>query len=201
MSYSNVMSTIAVFLALGGGAYAAIKIPPKSVGPRQLQSKAVTPSKVAPSTVKLFRGEKGDQGQKGDTGAQGPQGPQGIQGLQGIQGDQGLTGPSNAFTAASASGQAGLSLAAGDYVVVADCWFSSTNGSPINGQETLTSGVTGDIASAFTTIPANGNATTADNAGVHLSGATTLYNDCVYGTNGSVGRNSVTAIKVGALSQ
>src|SRR5689334_12863065 len=198
MRYSNVMATIAVFISLGGGAYAAIKIPPKSVGPRQLQSKAVTPSKVAPSTVKLFKGQKGD---RGDAGAQGPQGPQGLQGLQGMQGEQGLTGPSNAYTAASASGQSGLSLSAGDYVVVADCWFTSTNGAPISGQETLTSGVTGDFASAFTTIPANGSATTADDAGVHLSGATTLYNDCIFGTNGGVGRNSVTAIKVGSLAQ
>ena len=32
VSYANVMATIAVFLALGGGAYAALRLPKNSVG-------------------------------------------------------------------------------------------------------------------------------------------------------------------------
>ena len=41
LSYANVMATIAVFLALGGGAYAA-SLKRNSVGPKQLKPNAVT---------------------------------------------------------------------------------------------------------------------------------------------------------------
>ena len=46
LSYANVMSTIAVFAALGGGAYAAVKLPAGSVGRAQLKANAVTSAKV-----------------------------------------------------------------------------------------------------------------------------------------------------------
>ena len=47
LTYANVMSTIAVFVALGGAtAFAASKLSPNSVGPRQLQKNAVTGAKV-----------------------------------------------------------------------------------------------------------------------------------------------------------
>jgi len=35
-SYANVMATVAVFLALGGAAYAATKLPKNSVGTKQI---------------------------------------------------------------------------------------------------------------------------------------------------------------------
>jgi hypothetical protein len=46
LTYANVMSTIAVFCVLGGGAYAAIRIPNNSVGTKQLKKNAVTSPKV-----------------------------------------------------------------------------------------------------------------------------------------------------------
>lgn len=55
LSYANVVATVAVFVALGGGAYAAIRLPANSVGSRQLKAHAVTPSKVAASTLAQFR--------------------------------------------------------------------------------------------------------------------------------------------------
>lgn len=51
LTYANVMATIAVFLALGGGAIAAIKIPKKSVGTKQLKANAVTEAKLADKAV------------------------------------------------------------------------------------------------------------------------------------------------------
>jgi hypothetical protein len=45
LSYANVMSSIAVFIALGGGAY-AVSVPRNSVGQDQLRSDAVTAAKV-----------------------------------------------------------------------------------------------------------------------------------------------------------
>jgi hypothetical protein len=51
LSYANVMATIAVFLALGGGAYAATRLPDGSVGTRQLRRDAVTRAKLADRSV------------------------------------------------------------------------------------------------------------------------------------------------------
>ena len=46
LTYANVMATIAVFIALGGAAYAAVKLPKNSVGTKQLKNGAVTAEKV-----------------------------------------------------------------------------------------------------------------------------------------------------------
>ena len=62
MTFANVTSLIALFIALGGGAYAATSLPSNSVGPKQLKDKAVTPPKVAPKTIKLFKGQRGAPG-------------------------------------------------------------------------------------------------------------------------------------------
>ena len=52
LTYANVMSTIAVFLTLGGAtALAAGQLGKNSVGPRQLKSKAVTTGKLANNAV------------------------------------------------------------------------------------------------------------------------------------------------------
>jgi hypothetical protein len=100
LNYANVMATIAVFMALGGGAYAAIKLPANSVGSKQLKKKAVTPAKVAPGTVKLFKGQKGNDGTNGANGANGRNGTDGTNGqpalsafvgrISNLHGDSGL---------------------------------------------------------------------------------------------------------------
>src|SRR5437588_9974509 len=46
LTYANVTATLALFLALGGGAYAALKLPANSVGTTQLKKNAVTGPKV-----------------------------------------------------------------------------------------------------------------------------------------------------------
>lgn len=79
LTYSNVVSTLCLVLLVGGGtAYAASEMLPKgSVGTRQLQKEAVTPSKLSK------KAKAGLVGPAGPTGAVGPQGPQGPQGNQG----------------------------------------------------------------------------------------------------------------------
>ena len=51
LTYANVVSTLCLFVLLGGSAYAAFKIPRNSVGTRQLQAKSVTNGKLANGAV------------------------------------------------------------------------------------------------------------------------------------------------------
>ncbi len=51
LTYANVMATIAVFIALGGVSYAAMKLPKNSVGTKQLKKNAVTMAKIKDGAV------------------------------------------------------------------------------------------------------------------------------------------------------
>ena len=50
-TYANVMATFALFVALGGGAYAATALPANSVGARQLKNNSVLSAKIKNNTV------------------------------------------------------------------------------------------------------------------------------------------------------
>jgi len=51
LTYANVVSTLCLFVLLGGSAYAALKVPRNSVGTRQLKAKSVTNGKLANEAV------------------------------------------------------------------------------------------------------------------------------------------------------
>jgi len=51
LTYANVMATLALFVALGGAGYAAVKLPRNSVGPKQIKEDAVKASEQAPNSV------------------------------------------------------------------------------------------------------------------------------------------------------
>ena len=51
LTYANVVSTLALFLVLAGGAAWAARVPKKSVGPRQLKANAVTTAKIKANAV------------------------------------------------------------------------------------------------------------------------------------------------------
>jgi hypothetical protein len=93
-SYANVMATIALFLALGGGAYAALQLPKNSVGTRQLKKNAVVSSKVKNGTLlnRDFKAGQLPRGLPGPKGDQGPAGPRGERGQAGPRGEQGPAG-------------------------------------------------------------------------------------------------------------
>jgi hypothetical protein len=50
-TYANVTATLALFVALGGGAYAATALPANSVGTKQLKNNAVVSSKIKKHTI------------------------------------------------------------------------------------------------------------------------------------------------------
>jgi hypothetical protein len=51
LTYANVMATAAVFIALGGGAYAAIKLPANSVGTAQITKQGVKAADLGTAAV------------------------------------------------------------------------------------------------------------------------------------------------------
>jgi hypothetical protein len=50
-TYANVTATLALFVSLSGGAYAAATLPANSVGPRQLKKNAVVGAKIKKNAV------------------------------------------------------------------------------------------------------------------------------------------------------
>ena len=55
LTYSNVVATLALFLALGGGAYAAVKLPSNSVSTKQIKTGAVRASDLGKGAVTLSK--------------------------------------------------------------------------------------------------------------------------------------------------
>ncbi len=51
LTYANVTATIALFIALGGASYAAIKLPKNSVGSKQIKKNAITTAKIKNGAV------------------------------------------------------------------------------------------------------------------------------------------------------
>jgi hypothetical protein len=81
LSYANVVSTLALFAALGGTSYAAVKLPHNSVGSAQIRRSAVSSSEIKHGAVHLadlagtttgsLHGPPGPQGALGPAGATG----------------------------------------------------------------------------------------------------------------------------------
>jgi hypothetical protein len=89
LTYSNVLATVAVFIALGGTSYAALELPRNSVGSRQIKPKAVGASEIRANAVRSRQvktrsldlsdlSRPARQALKGQRGVAGPAGPAGA---------------------------------------------------------------------------------------------------------------------------
>jgi hypothetical protein len=136
LTYANVMATIAVFIALGGSAYAAGKIRAddiahgavetgslhqRAVTSGKLAIGAVTENQIADGAVGIqeisaaaqktleagTEGKRGPEGKQGERGPEGKEGPRGDRGLEGAEGPQGEPGPQGAEGKAGAEGARG----------------------------------------------------------------------------------------------
>src|SRR4051794_34604596 len=87
---ANVLATLALFVALGGTAYAALALPGGRVGTAQLRQGAVTGTKVRPGTLSTT--DLAPSPQSLPTGAAGAPGPAGPRGPVGPVGPVGLSG-------------------------------------------------------------------------------------------------------------
>jgi hypothetical protein len=103
-SPAMMVALLALFISLGGSAFAALALPDNSVGTKQLKNGAVTGAKlrsgaVTASSVKAhsLRAVDFATGQlpAGLPGSQGPPGPQGLRGPQGVWGPPGAPGPAS----------------------------------------------------------------------------------------------------------
>lgn len=106
LTFSNVVAVVALFIALGGASYAAVKIPRNSVGTKQLKKNAVVSSKVKNGSL-LAKDFKKGQLPKSTTGPQGPVGATGAAGLRGATGPAGTPGASGATGADGVPGVTG----------------------------------------------------------------------------------------------
>ena len=86
LSYANVISTLALFLVLGGASYAAVTLPRNSVGREQLRRHAVTHSKLASRSVtrRSLSAWVRSRVENGENGASGTAGPAGSPGRDGV---------------------------------------------------------------------------------------------------------------------
>jgi len=89
---STVVACLALFIAIGGSAYAAKDLlTGKDIAKNTLTGKNVKNGSLKKAdlnkkAVASLQGAKGAKGEKGDQGANGEQGPQGIQGVPGTNG-------------------------------------------------------------------------------------------------------------------
>jgi hypothetical protein len=136
---ANVVGYLALFAALGGTSYAAVRLAPGSVTGSALANGAVTHSKLAPGSVganniikrslsaavfkpgALLTAVKASAGKNGTNGAPGSNGSAGLSGAAGPQGVAGPGGP------AGADGSASVVMRARDAGTVTAPHSASTN--------------------------------------------------------------------------
>jgi hypothetical protein len=122
----NAIALLALFVALGGTSYAAVKLPANSVGSKQIRTAAVNGTKVKDGSLlakdfkagQLTTGVKG-QGESGVRAAaiddpRGPVGTTGPEGPAGPMGPEGPAGPAGPAGAVGAVGPQGPAGATGD---------------------------------------------------------------------------------------
>ena len=87
-SFANAVSMVALFVALGGTSYAAVKLPKNSVGSAQIKTAGVGSSDVKNNSLRAvdFRAGELPAGQQGQQGLQGPKGDPGTNGTNGQDG-------------------------------------------------------------------------------------------------------------------
>ena len=109
LTYGNVMSTAAVFIALGGVSYAvaAGSIDSREIKDNTIVSKDVRDGGLLKADFASGQLPAGEQGPPGDQGPRGATGPQGATGLQGSAGTRGATGPRGTTGLRGATGDRG----------------------------------------------------------------------------------------------
>jgi Collagen triple helix repeat (20 copies) len=219
LSYANVMSTIAVFIVLGGGAYAATTLPKNSVGTKQIKNGAVTKAKLAKSVKTTgptgpagAQGPAGTKGDKGDQGALGTPGTNGTNGTNGVDGQDGARGPSDVFvfSGGAVSGLdnnspgtnvVGAQIVSGDNLMIGKTVLSNTGAiATVNCILFQSGGLGTPLDSAQVEVPQNGTQTVTLTGGIS-TGSNFVFFNCFDNNEGTVTAtdNKLTVLKVDKL--
>jgi hypothetical protein len=208
-TYANVMSTAAVFIALGGGAYAAVGSIPGTGGVIQGCYKTKGGSlRLVPAGQKCAKGERpisfnqrGPQGSAGAPGTAGTPGPAGAGGTAGTPGPAGTRGEQGAsglgamtvFLATSTSVRGEPSR----IVKLADgIHLEAVCGNPTGSVELLLTPPEGDDVKASGTVTEEGKVLPKDTIGasdLSVSGPGEVDMDLIAGTNEVTGFERVDA--------
>ncbi len=137
-SPSLVVAFVALLVALGGGAYAAVNSGAGAVHTCYLKGHGDL--RVVSAKAKCAKGEKAltlnRRGAEAPIGTPGPSGPQGLQGATGASGPQGPSAafstrvPLKALVVASPLEVAALQLPAGSYVISSTLWMQGASSAP-----------------------------------------------------------------------
>lgn len=212
-TYANVASTLALFIALGGGAYAAVGNPfvghggvihgciPVNGGVLTV----IRRGDACPKGTRSLRFNRtGKRGKTGKPGAAGAPGSQGTRGNDGPQGVTGPTGPSNAyFDYAAGSNAASVALPAGDYALRGTANFNNPNTTGVDAAGcTLQISGPGTVSASpgGATVPDSGQAEVAAEGIAHLPASSTILYSCFFALSGTTVNTAVTAIRVGTAS-
>src|SRR3954447_3945993 len=133
----QVIGIIALCVALSGGAYAALALPPNSVGTGVVKNNSLTGKDVKNGSLTkkdlksgTLKGG-GSNGSNGSSGSRGPKGDKGDQGEKGDQGDQGAPGTGRAWGSVGADGVKygpSLNIGATSHPATGEYCFATTNG-------------------------------------------------------------------------
>lgn len=149
LTYANVMSSIAVFMVLGGAAFAATQLPKNSVGPKQLKKNAVTAAKIKKDAVSGAKVKNGSLSASDFAAGQLPAGPKGAKGEKGEKGSQGAVGPTfgafgeggcgdlsgTKFEECVSTGAVNLPATGRVLLIASSEWDNSNDGSSLNSGE------------------------------------------------------------------
>jgi hypothetical protein len=121
LTYANVVSTLCLFVVLGGSATAArVLITGKNVKDGSLTGADIKKDSIVSSHIKNgsllgedFKAGQLPAGPKGDTGPQGPKGDSGSQGAKGDAGSQGVAGTAKAYAFVNANGTIDANFSSG----------------------------------------------------------------------------------------
>ncbi len=172
LTYANVMSSLAVFLVIGGGAaFAATQLPKNSVGSKQIRKNAVNSAKVKDHSLQAADFKEGQlpAGPKGATGATGAAGP---------KGETGAAGSAIAYAKVNANGTVDASLSKNvtsanvEHSGTGEYCFHGLSFTPKNAMATLLNFETGEISAGVAPNDI-GSACTSSNVGARIE----TYND------------------------
>jgi hypothetical protein len=180
-SLAMVVALLALFAALGGGAYAALKLPKNSVGSKQIKANAVNSAKVKNGSLLAQDFHAGQL----------PAGQQGMKGDKGDKGDTGAIGPSDGYFVKTTAGTASVDVPQGSYLVWGQCFKSNSSGIVDLGCSIAATQNGGGATS--NSLAGNSYAPAGHNATAIATGTATITNPA----GGTM--TAVSAVKVGTL--